>query len=302
MTNTQGSIYPSINLDSSYGQKIRVSLDKVDAIVDYLANVVLGELVGGTSPAWTVSGSNPIITHIALKANNQTIRDFDSPLLFEYLKMARGQAVNGLTYQIPMTDIQYASKHRILNSLFPSYSYTQIYLELTLNTLANLTSGSPTSTTGTTLYLTEQSLPRAAINFKIFDFRMLQIDANLPLVGNNSLTQFLATDGYYKSLMYFASTGGTYATASDAVINTIELILNLRSTIKQAYWQSLKIGNQALFGQAADTGYAFEVFMENADFTQLLALDNPIIQKSVNAKVNTTATGYLSALKNIYVG
>lgn len=302
MTNTQGSIYPPINLDNSYGQVVRVTLDKVDAVVDYLASITLGTLNGGTSPTWTVSGANPLITHISVKANNQTIRDFDAQILYEYMKMARGQAVNGVSYEIPMTDIQYASKHRILNSLFPSYSYTQIYLELTINTLENLTSGAPTGTTGTTLYLTEQSLARSSINFKIFDFRMLQIGENLPLVGNNSLTQFLATDGYYKSLMYFASTAGTYATASDSLVNTIELILNLRSTIKQAYWQSLKLGNQALFGQAPDTGYAVEVFMENADFTQLLALDNPIVQKSVNAKVNTTATGQLFALKNIYVG
>ena len=302
MTNTQGSTYPPISLDSNYGQVVRVSLDKVDAVVDYLANVVLGTLTGGTSPAWTVTGSNPLITHISLKANNQTIRDFDTQMLYEYMKIARGQAVNGLALQIPMTDIQYATKHRILNSLFPSYSYTQIYLELTIAPLANITSGSPTGSTGTTLYLTEQSLARSAINFKIFDFRMLQIESALALTGNNSLTQFLATDGYYKSLMYFANTGGSYATASDTLVNTIELILNLRSTIKQAYWSSLKIGNQALFGQPVDTGYAFEVFMENADFTQLLALDNPIIQKSVNAKVNTTATGQLYALKNIYVG
>lgn len=302
MTNLNGSIYPEISLDGSYGQVVKVDLDKVDGIVDYLFNITLGTLNGGTSPAWTVSGSNPLITHISIKANNQTIRDFDTQEIYEYMKMTRNQAVNGLTYQIPMTDIQYSTKHRILNSLFPSFAYTQIKLYLTIAPLASITSGTPTGSTGTTMYLQEQSLLRNSINFKLLDFRMLQIESQLALTGDNSLTSFLATDGYYKSIMYFANTGQTYATASDSLVNYIELILNLRSTIKQAYWTGLKASNQALFGQAFDTGYAMEVFMADADFTQLLALDNPVVQKSVNAKVNTSASGYLYALKNIYVG
>ena len=46
MVNTQGSIYPPISLDNSYGQTVRVQLDKVDGIVDYLLNINLGTLDG----------------------------------------------------------------------------------------------------------------------------------------------------------------------------------------------------------------------------------------------------------------
>ena len=54
---------------------------------------------------------------------------------------------------------------------------------------------------------------------------------------------------------------------------------------------------------AFDTGYAMEIFMEDNDFTQLLPLNNPVLQKSVNLKVNTAnGTGTLYALKNFYVG
>ena len=301
MVNTTGSNYPPIVLDNTYGQVISITLDKVDAIVDYILNLSMGSLVGGTSPAFTISESNPVVTHISIKANNETIRDFDTPMLYEYMSKTRGTASDGYAYHIPMTDIQYSLKKRILNSLFPSYGFTQIKLYLTIAPLSQITSGSPTGTSGAVGFLTEYSLPRQSINFKILDFRQLQVESAMSLTGENDLTQFISTDGYYKSLLYFANTGQTYASASDSLISKIELILNLRTVLKSAYWLNMKSQDRSLFGSAMDTGYAMEIFMEDNDFSQLLALNNPIIQKSVNLKATTTGSGYLYMLKNIYV-
>lgn len=247
--------------------------------------------------------ANPVITHIRIVANNDVIRDFDAQFIAEYMLKTRGSIADGFSLDIPMTDIQYSLKRRILNTLFPSYAYTQVKMYLTIAPLASVTSGSPTGTSGAQILLNEITLPRSNISYKLYDMRMLQISAPLSMIGNNDLTNFLSTDGYYKSVLYFASTSGTapYASPSDTLINYLQLILNLRNVLKDKYWVSLKQENQSLFGTSMDAGYGMEIFMQDNDFAQLLALNDPVKQKSVNLKLNTTATGYLYALKNEYI-
>ncbi len=60
------STYPAISLDQDYGQTITVDLYRVDLVHDYVFSIVLGTLSGGTSPAWTVSASNPLITALTI--------------------------------------------------------------------------------------------------------------------------------------------------------------------------------------------------------------------------------------------
>jgi hypothetical protein len=300
MVNTFNSKYPPISLDDSYGQVISIDGYVVNGVVDYLISVELGTLEGGSSPTWNVSGSNPIITHITVKANNTTVRDFDSQMLTNYMKLVRNSSFNGLSFSIPMTDIQYSLKKRIYNTLFPSYAYSQVKIELSIADLSDITTGSPSGSAGTTLYLNEVSLKREQVTFPLFEFKQLQVNTALSLKGDNDLTNFLAVDGYYKSLFFMATTGQSYGDATDSLVNYIDLILNVSELIKDQYWASMKQENQNLFGQDVPKGFAMMIFMEDNDFSQLLPLSNPVITKSANLKVNTSATGYLYMLKNIY--
>lgn len=300
MVNVFNSKYPSVNLDGQYGQTVSIDAYVVNGVVDYLISVTEGSLTGGTSPAWTVSGSNPIITHITVKANNSTIRDYDSQMINNYMSVVRNSAFNGLSFSIPMTDIQYTSKKRIYNTLFPSYAYSQVKILLTIAPLSQITSGSPSGSTGTTLYLNEVSLKREQVTFKLFAFKQLQVNTALNLTGDNDLTNLLAVDGYYKSLMFMSSTAQNYTDASDSIINYIDLIMNISDVLKDEYWVSMKQENENLFGRSMPPGYAMMNFMEDNDFSQLLPLANPVVTKSANLKVNTSVTGYLYMLKNIY--
>ena len=308
MTNLNNSRYPSITLDGKWGSTFSQDLFIVDGVVDYLLNVNLTSamLTGGTSPALSgITGQNPVITHLKIQANSEVIRDIDGALLNEYMKETRSTASDGYEFDLPMTDIQYSLKKRILNTLFPSFAYTSVKMYITLAPLSAITTGSPTNTSGATLTLNEEVILRHNVNFKLFDFRMIQISQSMAITGDNDLTNFLATDGYYKSLMYFttSSSSAPYSNASDSIVNYVQLILNGKEILKDAYWTSLKSHDRSLFGQAFDTGYAMEIFMEDNDFTQLLPLNNPVLQKSVNLKVNTAnGTGTLYALKNFYVG
>lgn len=301
MVNLMGTKYPQISIDNSYGQTILVDLYNVNGVVEYLLNFTPGALVGGTSPAYTYSKFNPIITKIEVIANNETVRSFDGQMLAEYMLKARNANMDGANFIVPMTDIQYATKKRIMNTLFPSFAFTQIKLKLTIAPLANITSGSPTGTSGSLIAIQEEFIDRSKINFKIFDFRMLQVSAPLSISGQNDLNSLLPTDSYYKSLLYFANTGNNYTTGSDSMITDLEILLNIKEILKDSYWTAMKNKNQSLFGTAMDTGFAMEVFMEDNDLTQLLALNNPIVQKSVVTRFNTTETGYLNVLKNIYL-
>jgi len=147
--------YPQIPLDNAYGTQVTIPLKRNNLIQKYLGVVTLGTLQGGTSPAWTVSGSNPLITHITITADNDVLLDMDTDMLNELNKLGFLWAPDGLTFRIDMTDIDFENSKNVDGTEFPSYSYNNITLTLTIAPLANVTSGSPTGTSGTTFSLVE---------------------------------------------------------------------------------------------------------------------------------------------------
>jgi len=293
--------YPALPLDSDYGQTITLDLYKVDLVHSYIFNVVLGTLSGGSSPAWTVSASNPLITHVSIYGDNEPIFDADYQMFMEESKITRNYAPNGTNGMILLGVRDLAKKgllFEVTGLLAPEF--TQLQMKLTIAALSAVTSGSPTGSSGTTLYLQEEANPLSVLpkGMPVMDVRKLQISTALTLTGDNDLTEFLSKDGAYADLLLAAMTGTAvnYANLSDSLISKIKLEINNQITIFDDYWSILKAQDQAMLQNAPDAGYALKAFAPEGIMSDFLDL-TPEDLKRVDFKVTTSGTGVLAALK-----
>ncbi|MEM0143021.1 MAG: hypothetical protein QXL94_03605 [Candidatus Parvarchaeum sp.] len=275
--------YPQVSLDGQYGQVVSIKLNTVNLVKEYLFSIVEGSLVGGTSPAWTVSGTNPLITHITIKGDNQTIYDADYSTVAEELKLFNGFSSSGLSLWIKMGLQDLLNQGKLFEqTVFPSFKYNQVYLYLTVAPLANVTSGSPTGTSGTTLYLTESDIDRSQVNFPILKTVKLQFSASQALTGENHNTSLLSLDGLYAYMQVFGQ--------ADSDISYLKLVINTSNIEFDDYFSSLKAEDASIFKVAPDNGYAYLLFSEDGSIDKMLALDNPNALKSVDFIVDTTTS------------
>ncbi|MEM3845938.1 MAG: hypothetical protein QXU98_09575 [Candidatus Parvarchaeota archaeon] len=275
--------YPQVSLDSSYGQVVPIKLNTVNLVKEYLFTIVEGSLTGGTSPAWTVSGSNPLVTHVTIKADNQTIYDADYSTVAEELKLFNGFSSNGLSLWIKMGLQDILNQGKLFEqTVFPSFKFNQVYLYLTVAPLANVTSGSPTGSSGTTLYLTEIDIDRSQVNFPILKTVKLQFSASQPITGENHNTSLLSLDGLYAYMQVFGQ--------ADTDISYLKLVINTSHIEFDSYFSALKAENSSVFKSTPDNGYAYLLFSEDGSIDKMLALDNPSALKSVDLIVDTTTS------------
>lgn len=301
--------YPSqsVTLTSSV-QTVDYDLKRTKGVIGYNLLITEGAFTGGTSPAWAPSKSAPIITHLKIQADNDTLLDLDAGLLQEYSSLVFGDSPDGLHLYAEMVDRDYKTGHEFIDTVFPAYQYNQIQMSVTYNKIGNVSSGGATSGV-VTLKMSEVDIERSdLVNAKVSlaTVKKIQGSSTLSLTGDNDLTAFLGQTGAYKSVLYFVATAqvtdGAYSKGSDSDVDYVDLILNDTSTIRSDYWQLMKNQNKNLFKQATDTGFAMQVFQNDAEISKLLNLADVQNVKSVNVKVNTTTNPlYLYAMKVLYV-
>lgn len=296
--------YSSINIDNDWGSVIDIDLKNTDLVTDYDLVIVPGTLDGGSSPAYTDTYLNPLVQSVKIEADNDTMVSADVPQLNELRRLARNvTGMVGTQFKIPMTAIDFSKKTYIKETGFPSYAFVNNVLHVTLPPLSQVTSGSPTGTTGSTLYLTERDISRSSVDFKLFKYKMLKISSSLSITGDNDLTNYLSTDAFYQAMLHFAYTSQTapiYSSeGSNSLINYMDLIINNQVYLFEDYFNTLQADNQAEFGLSPDTGFALQIFMNAENPTDLLNLSSAVVNKNVNLKVNTSGSGYLSTLKMV---
>jgi len=281
--------YPSYNIDSylnNGGGTLIIPLQRNALISEYTIIVQLGSLNGGSSPSWTVSASNPIIQNIQINSDNDTWFNMDTDMLQEYLKLFFHYAPNGLLFDIPASDYTVAGDE-IPGTQFPSYMYINNNLYLKIPPLSSVTSGSPTASSGTTVYLVEKQYLKPVD--ALVKVKKIQTVTNLQSNGYNYLvpSPFLTVDGLYKLVMYQQSQNGAL---SDNYINEIKLELNGSITLYDEYIQSIKAKNYAIFRQNPDPGYWLDVYMPYVDVRDMLPLLNPNEITSVKQTIVTTTS------------
>lgn len=304
---TQALTYNPIVIDSllnNGGGSIDIALKRTQGVTSYSLILVEGTLNGGTSPAWTVSESNPLITYVNVSADESPLYQAHTAMIQVLNNLVNRKSPNGLIFELDMSDRDYSQNGTLIpNTEFPSFLFTQNTLSITVPALSAVTSGSPTSSSGTTLYLVENDIPRAITQSNLSSLRKvvhLEFSTAMPNVGNNDLTNFVAQTGAYKAILLFANTGSSqnFADGSDSIVNSIEIRVNDTVIVSQDFWSSLKSSNLSLFGQTPPAGYAMKVFTETDNAYNI---SNTQAITSFNFKVNTASAGYLTGFKVEYV-
>ena len=293
--------YPQVTIDGTYGTQVTINLKRNNLIQKYLGVVTLGSLTGGTSPSWSVSGSNPLITHVTLTADNDVLLDMDTDMLNEINKLGFLWTPDGLTFRIDMTDIDFENSKNVDGTEFPSYSYNNITLTLTIAPLANITTGSPTGSSGTTFSLVEYAsvYPNTIPLVKV---KKLQSEYVLNATGLNQVvpSPFYTLQGAFKLVLYKMISGGA---GSDSAISKMKLTINDSNIIYDEYYNTKKADANQLFNIPLDAGFIADVYMAGAkDPSQMLVLLNPNVTRVIEQDITTTTSPVtVKGVKIIYV-
>jgi len=293
--------YPQVPVDNYLGTLQNFKMNTINGIKAYVLSFSEGTLAGGTDPAWTISASNPIITHVAIIADNNPIADYDVAQIQEYIYNYTKQAPDGLNFLIPLSDLDPRFNGQyIADTEFPSYDYTDVTLQLTFAPLSSLTSGSPTSSSGTMMNYEEDYVLRSQMSKTLFRPRRFQYNTTLTTInGINDLTSFLPQVGTFKAIQLFVGTASGYGSPSNTAVSNINLLLNQTSRPLATIFSLLRNKNIATFGRLPDTGFATLLFSPVANG---LNLSNTDALKNVDLQLNNTTSSnvYISALATIY--
>ena len=288
----------NLNSVSSFAFDVK----RTQGVLAYNFQINEGTLSGGTTPTWAAAFAAPIVQHVKIVADNDTIVDVDVVLLSEMQYLMTHVKPNGTFFTVEMCDRNWNTGQLLPVSLFPSWIYNEVQVTLTFNAVSVFTSGSPT-TTPVTVDLTELDVPRSAITFKPLRKKLLQVSAALTLTGDNDLTSFIAQTGAYKGLLLFStsSSSSPYANAAPANINRFTLILNDTATVRDDNWLPLTNQTQNLFLVAPDSGFVVMAFMAGIEASQLLDLRNTQKITAVDLRVNTNGgSDFIYCMRIVY--
>jgi hypothetical protein len=299
--------YDAINLDSiinSGGGTTEIKLHRNDVLLGLQANIVLGSLSGGTSPAWTVSASNPVITQFALNVSGNNLFSVSTLLQYEKMKLLKGIPGNGQNLLIDVADMNLTDWHYMEMTGLPTFNYSDVSLKIQLPALSSLTSGSPTASSGTTLYLTELVVPREqALAFipKFIKVGTVQVNFNAINTGTGELTlpDFVQLGYAYKDMLLFTSSSNNFISGSDNIVNYFKVKVNNSIDIIDDFWQILKFDVANLFRVIPDAGFNYITFMQSGNLNNLLKLYGTGIT-SANFLYVSNSAGYISYLAKVY--
>lgn len=161
----------AVQSNALFGQEVPVNLPRQHFYVRLTLLAVLGTLAGGSSPAWVAGAANKLVKNLRLEIGGTlSARN----LTFEDLRK-----VNLLTYK----DVAPAAGYAFMDlGLLPSHLFPSLVLYVTFDTLANLTTGSPTSAAGTELRIRSKEVINAG-----------QSPANVPLVVHKVIEKDLVS-------------------------------------------------------------------------------------------------------------
>lgn len=292
--------YPSFAIDANWGTQQTYNLKRTQGVAEYDISVTLGTLAGGTTPAFAVTKTVPVLSHLRLDADNTTIHDYDCVMNGEYEFLVRGQLNDGLTFVMTLCDVNYHTKKLMHVGIFPSFAFAQNTLYYTQPTLASITTGSPTSSSGTNMFITEIAVPRSLLNFKPLLVKKLQTSQqSLSVNGDNIFTNLLPQTGAYKSILFLITTGANLTTGTNTSCDYIRLKLNDTVTDTESWFVGLRAQSQAVFGATLDTGFAMRLWMPDNETSKLLALGDTRAVTGIELNIHTTVSQAYAVLYKV---
>jgi len=222
-------------------------------------------------------------------------------MLGELVKLGFLFSPDGLTYRIDMTDVDFENSKNIDGTEFPSYAYNNITLTITIAPLSQVTSGSPTGSSGTVLSLVEyasiyaKSVPLAKV-------KKLQNTATINTTGLSQIvpSPFYTLQGAFKMILYKFLSG---TTPSDTAVSKMKFLINDSNVIYDEYYATKKADNNQVFNIPLDTGFVADVYMPGGKSpSEMLVLVNPNITRVVEQDITTTTSPVtVKGVKILYV-
>lgn len=286
MANVVKLKYPPVNVDSKYGTIVEIPLRKTSWVKGYMVTFSAGTLSGGTSPAWNISFTNPAFSQLQVNYDSDVRFSMTGKSTQEYNYIVRNGVKNGYSFFVPMEDYDYATKKSIEGTYGKSFIHSDNKLYVTLPALTALTTGTPTSSSGSQIQVTEVEVI-APKNLPSSIVKKIEIGGDVSANGDNYLNDFVATGQAYKALLWSFS----------AAVTSVELKIDSKAIVLDDYFSNMQYGNQQDFGVLPDNYYALSEFMKTENTAELLNLVN---SKSTSVKVVTGTTGITFNVTEIF--
>lgn len=302
--------YPDKNVDALYGSTVEIDLNTVNALVALTISFLGGTLTGGTSPAWTLKQTatpyNLAITHITIKADNETVKDFDTVMKLEeemldsaslpYASDSSTAPIQSIT--IGLADYDEKLAEFVQHTSLQAWRVSNLQLYLTIAALTSITSGTPTGTSGSVIRVTEEVIDRG-IYPKIPQIlaEELQTNFNLAATGDNDYSTLPKT-GAIKRMLIFVGGTSAGASGSDSLVDAIKVIRNATDYLFNQQWYNLKSANKKAYGIAPDIGFVMLRFVKHGNIGQALKTNDPDVVKSLDIDFHTASA---PSSQNAYV-
>ena len=241
---------------------------------EIVLTVTLGTLAGGTSPAWIASAADAIFSKIALQIDGGVTLKSGSYLSFKtkYKMRNFGNALPVGTHVISFTrtpDFTVSGNSRqIYQYLLPADILGQIDLLLDIPALTALTTGTPTSSSGTQVNISTTEERNANIRALESTFQPLYETEYIPSsLGTSAEVPFDLPRGYVYTNVLTEAYDGT--TLSDTLITKHRLVRDNDTDLVNTTWLDMEQFNIREFNgsTALGTGLAFYEAMPAFDAT-----------------------------------
>lgn len=266
------------NLDGAYGNSsLRVPLKQYigGPVRRLMMTVTLGTLVGGTAPAWIAGAADAILSNIQLAIDNGVVlksgsyKSFKAKYQYRNLNQALPTGTHVVSFERPASDTHFSSGQRSsYNYLLPSDVLGQIDLILNVATLASLTTGVPTSTTGTVVNITSLEERDATVRAMQSHFQPLyETEFQSSGLGSGAELPVDLPRGYiYLSALTEAYDG---TALSNTLITNYRLVKDNDTDLINAKWADEQSENSIELSSASNlgSGLAFSDFIPAFDST-----------------------------------
>lgn len=266
------------NLDSAYGNTaLRVPLKQYigGPLRRLMLVVTLGTLAGGTSPAYITDAADQIFQNIAFQTDNGVTLKSGSYSSFKVKYQWRNQnnalptGTHVISFERP-SPLQHTAidQRGTYNYLVPSDLLGQMDLIFNIQTLANLTTGSPTSSSGTNVQIFSIEERDPAVRAMQQHFQPLY-ETEFMASGLGSGAE-LPVD-FPRGYVYLSSLTKAYdgTTLSNTLITNYKFVKDNDTTLTSAGWTVQQSDNSVdlMSPNSLGVGYAATDFIPAFDAT-----------------------------------
>jgi len=252
-----------LDLTSAGGVVDKIPLPRDRFVSAILASVHLGDLTGGTTPSWSSDAGDAILKNIRVVIEGSDIKNAPYYAFKEIAKMNEEYPLATGKHKLYFRD-----KLIPLAGELPAWDFTSFELEVDVEAIANITSGSPTGWTDTYADITVFERPYAGedlTNWKILREKIPVYKKYPNNITGEVTYEHMRVHTVYQYI-YIVDDDGTL---SDNVFDVLSMIGQTREAetkiVDRMRVADLQMENDERFKQGISTGFLVLEFPEGLD-------------------------------------